>query len=218
MGVDLETDDELPDYEYIRANPPSYESSLIARIKAAKHQAKSTKEFLDSLCGILCASAVTFIGVSIVVGLPFVLITVGSLYVNRCPAEPYIPIYLVVFGAVLLVTIVLVIVYSVLSKRERAKGDIVAHKGAPTNEGNCPINCLMCVIMLMVSFLVTWQFAAYVWVFRIHEPNFTEPDSPDFCFQPIYYLAFWMNIASFVIYATSLCVGCTICCCVSISR
>lgn len=74
----------------------------------------------------------------------------GAIYIEVCPGEPFIPIYLIVYGAIILAESILTVVHSLMSKVNRGQS-----KKAPNEEG-AEGNVVGCVLSL---FLLGWLIA-----------------------------------------------------------
>lgn len=103
-----------------------------------------------------------------------VLITVGAMYFHDCPAQNLLPIYLIVSG------ILNLLLPPGASRKDELKGDLGR---------------------LFFSLLkIPWTIAGYVWL-SINQPiNHQEPEDENYCYQPVYLTALWLNrIAIFFI-------------------
>ena len=49
------------------------------------------------------------------------------------------------------------------------------------------------LLALMHLFLIAWFIAGNVWIYKNHEPNYTDPSSLDFCNKTLYLFAFWVT-------------------------
>ncbi|XP_078518268.1 transmembrane protein 272-like [Lissotriton helveticus] len=101
-------------------------------------------------------------------------IVIGSVYLQQCPAQRFIPIYLIVNG-------VTVIVMSLLS--------IVA--------GLRPNKLVYAILALLSLFWFAWLITGSVWTFPLY-PNFTN------CNRTVYLFTFSILIIQWIILALSL--------------
>ena len=80
------------------AEPPSYDS-LFGRIRDTHKTSRNLIDFLVKVLILLLGTIGCTVACSITVVIPVCMIIIGSVYFNECPAEPYIPVFLIVGGA-----------------------------------------------------------------------------------------------------------------------
>ncbi|XP_075544285.1 uncharacterized protein LOC142578690 isoform X3 [Dermacentor variabilis] len=112
---------------------------------------------------------------------------VGTTYLNDCPAEKYIPIFLVMGG----VFGVLKTLLDVCGKCRRpdnsgeAGHSVAEEQRAEERTWSTLVNC----------FLFAWYVAGCVWVYRAYPPDYTNSESPAFCDRTLYLFAFGLVTA-----------------------
>ncbi|XP_063722517.1 transmembrane protein 272-like [Symsagittifera roscoffensis] len=178
------------------AAPPSYES-LFGNIRAAheEHGSSNKMVFVKKVVGILMNT----IGYSVMLGImyvvPIAMIIIGSLGINDCPMERQIPIFLIVFGVVLVVKNTLSLVQQV--KRYRQNNSEEQTKKHP-GEG------------IIDAFLLIWFVAGNIWVYRQY--NDVQYKSPSlehsYCDNVVYLFAFWVITTVYI-----FCMAAMTCCC-----
>ncbi|KAL8597046.1 hypothetical protein ACOMHN_055639 [Nucella lapillus] len=91
---------ELPSYQDVErdAPPPSYES-LYGRAKAMKAQSSGNVDFVKKVILLFVGTIGFTVTLGILLAIPIAMIVIGAKYLDDCPAERYIPIYLVVAGS-----------------------------------------------------------------------------------------------------------------------
>ncbi|KAJ3585751.1 hypothetical protein NHX12_014470, partial [Muraenolepis orangiensis] len=121
-----------------------------------------------------------------------------AVYLEECPREPYIPIYLVVVG-------VFGLMLGLLSCLKDAS--------------STPLNNI-CVIWnsLTSLFLFCWFIAGNVWIYSIYEPNYnqTTTATDPYCNKTLYLFAFWTSTLMFTLLCVLLSISCfsaAACCC-----
>ncbi len=80
------------------AEPPSYDS-LFGRIRDTHKTSRNLVDFLVKLLILLLGTIGCTVACSVTVVIPLCMIVVGSIYFDECPAEPHIPVFLIVGGA-----------------------------------------------------------------------------------------------------------------------
>ena len=162
---------------YSSAEPPSY-NSLFGRIR---YTHKASGNFLGTIAR------------SITIVIPFCMIVIGSVYFHDCPAEPNIPIFLIVGGSFS----ALICFIGVLRRVRRAE------------TGTHPVQSLI------TFFLCCWFITGCVWVYRIYWPDTQNPNMENFCNPVVYLFAFWLITTAniFLGLFTSCIVSVLICIC-----
>ena len=84
-------------FKLFSAEPPSYDS-LFGRIRDTHKASRNVIDFVVKVILLLLGTIGCTIACSITVVIPFCMIVIGSVYFHDCPAEPYIPIFLIVGG------------------------------------------------------------------------------------------------------------------------
>ena len=79
------------------AEPPSYDS-LFGRIRDTHKASRNVIDFVVRVIILLLGTIGCTIACSITIVIPVCMIVIGSVYFHDCPAEPYIPIFLIVGG------------------------------------------------------------------------------------------------------------------------
>ncbi|KAH6937143.1 hypothetical protein HPB50_025789 [Hyalomma asiaticum] len=111
----------------------------------------------------------------------------GTTYLSDCPAEKYIPIFLVMGG----VFGVLKTVLDVCSKCRHpdssgeAGRNVAEEQRAEERTWGTLVNC----------FLFAWYVAGCVWVYRVYPPDYVNVESPAFCDKTLYLFAFGLVTA-----------------------
>lgn len=117
----------------------------------------------------------------------------GFLYKNDCPAQRFIPIYLIVMGIVVTVSRIC---------------DMLG-KCVFGSENFQPIKCLQAI---MGCFIFGWFVAGNVWIYKAYKPDFNDASSELYCHKTLYLFAFWMTTATYIILAClCCCLGCLVC-------
>ncbi|KAG8006178.1 hypothetical protein GBF38_005363 [Nibea albiflora] len=116
----------------------------------------------------------------------------GAVYLNDCPRQRYIPIYLIVMGAFSLALALL----SCLPCAQKPKDGSTNPLGPICATWNSLITC----------FLFFWFIAGNVWIYSIYKPNFDKSttDVDPYCDMGLYVFAFWITT---VVYIVIVCFG-----------
>ena len=99
-GRPLNRDVPPPSYEDAvdpNVDPPSYDS-LFGRILDTRKTSRNLADFLLRLLVLLLGTIGCTVACSVTVVIPVAMIVVGAMHFHDCPAEPYIPVFLIVGG------------------------------------------------------------------------------------------------------------------------
>ncbi|XP_063293930.1 transmembrane protein 272-like [Pelobates fuscus] len=149
-----------------------------------------SKENIEERCGLcskICNITVQVIAGLIWTALGIAMIVVGALNLNNCPANRFIPIYLVVAGAFSLG-------YWILFPLQF-----------------CLPTLRKILAVLFALFWFAWFIAGSVWVFRAYRPPAT-----GVCNISMYLFAFSILIIQYILIGLGIISGLITCCCSSI--
>uniref|UniRef100_A0A8W8JNF2 Uncharacterized protein n=1 Tax=Magallana gigas TaxID=29159 RepID=A0A8W8JNF2_MAGGI len=157
--------------------PPSYES-LYGKIKRAKVESDNNVGFFRTVAGLLFASVGCTICLVMVLAIPVANIVIGALYRDKCPLERFIPIYLIVSGAVGIVYNVFGILRKLAKSRNGEGEEEEDRPGVFTSICNCLFGC----------FLFAWFIAGNVWIYSNYDDWSKDPSHVDKYCHPTCYL------------------------------
>ncbi|KAF2905379.1 hypothetical protein ILUMI_00797 [Ignelater luminosus] len=120
--------------------------------------------------------------------LDIAMLVVGIIKKNECPVEDRIPIYLIVAGAVGIVSKIL-----------------------PFINRKLEFTLVTYVIYLLYLFEIVWAVVGSVWVYKIYQPNYNEL-LPLHCNRELYLFTFWILTIRWILVALSFVLGCCYCC------
>lgn len=133
--------------------------------------------------------------------LPIAQIAIGAVYLQDCPRQHYIPIYLVVMG-------VFGLLLGLLACLPCAK--------EPEDGTASPLNRLCTSWNSLVSlFVFCWFITGNVWVYSIYEPNYnqTMTEVDPYCNKTVYLFAFWTITLVYILVGLFLFTGCCVMVC-----
>ncbi|XP_076867355.1 transmembrane protein 272-like [Brachyhypopomus gauderio] len=138
------------------------------------------------------------------IALPIAEVVIGVQYLEKCPRQPNIPIYLLVSG-------VFSLVLALLSCLPCARKD--------EDCSMCSLSCLCTAWNSLVGFfLFIWFISGNVWVYSIYPPNYNT-SVVDYCAKTVYLFAFWTINVVYILLGILLVGGCCLlfCMCPSIA-
>lgn len=125
--------------------------------------------------------------------LPIAQMAIGGVYLNNCPQQRYIPIYLLVSGAFALFLAVM----SCLPCSQES-------------ETQSPASRICAAWNSLVSlFLFCWFVTGNVWIYSIYPANYNEGD-PLYCNKTLYLFAFWTTTLVYIFLGVAMVAGCCV--------
>lgn len=134
--------------------------------------------YLRKIAGVN-VSFLTLTIICIVLDLAFSLIMLGMGASNQssCPSEPRIPIYLIIYGIVNIVSLGISIIACVIHYQGKDENLI----------GFYWVHCSAVVIIILQVFNYSWLLVGSIWTFRIaRNVQFIETDQLNYCDQNFY--------------------------------
>ncbi|XP_034148872.1 transmembrane protein 272-like [Esox lucius] len=130
--------------------------------------------------------------------LPIAQIVIGVMFLEKCPQQRYIPIYLLVTGAFALS---LSVMSCLPCTKEQEDGE---QSGLST----------LCTTWnsLVSLFLFCWFIAGNVWIYSIYPANYKE-EEPPYCNKTLYLFAFWSTSLVYIFIGVILAGGCCVLLC-----
>ncbi|RXG61158.1 hypothetical protein Avbf_02167 [Armadillidium vulgare] len=177
-----------PSYEEcqdLNVPPPSYES-LFGRVRDVEKNSNGFVDFLKNLLILFFGTAGCTLMISVTVIIPILMIIIGSLKMDECPAERFVPIYLVVGGS-------FGVLKNLLNFNSRFHLALTEEE-----EAHLPWHKRLHFQSLLNFFLTGWFITGCVWVYRIYEPNYTDRSSSRYCNYTLYMFAFWLVTSVFL--------------------
>ncbi|XP_070554016.1 transmembrane protein 272-like [Ptychodera flava] len=211
--VKANPEDNPPSYDEAQKDPPPDYGSIIGRIKQAKQDSSGVKDFTTSVCDIILGTTGLVFGclicTGLTMGIPIAMIVIGSIYLDDCPAEKNIPIYLIVCGVFTILSYLL----SVCLGKSRGKKDENAEgEGDAAGKGGAVTGCAGCISCLIGPFLFAWFIAGNVWIYRTYEPSYDDVNAADYCNKTLYLFSFWLLNVTYILIGLSCCIGICGCC------
>ena len=173
--------------------PPSYGSLMkneneVVEIKEEEDDGKSLP-----LTGLLCR---IILPLAIINGIAIAAITLGSVNINNCVREPRIPIFLIVFG--ILIILIFGLKTPSISKQlsqilqtDKIRAPFSHQYTWMKNHKNCVCSFLAVLILLIVICFICMQ----VWVYTNYNGFYNVGSSKTYvvnCDKDLYLFAFWL--------------------------
>jgi hypothetical protein len=176
---------------------------VLRRIRTKKYFKEKTPGFCTTLCSGGAATCAALIYLTLVLALPVAKLVLGILYINQCPVNKYIPLYMIVSGACGLGIILFLLLSSTctfyrsstIARKSTHRFIIFTIAFARGMQG------------VLAIFLFIWFFIGNFWVFgarysvRTDQPN----DINNYCQPGLYWFAFYALIFTYIL-AIFMCV------------
>jgi len=198
-----EEEDESESFEHIGIEeaPPSYDS-LYGRIKRA-HEEEDALGFMQSSFNIMGPTVGCIMLLDVLLVIPIAAIVIGSQKLNECPIEPFIPLFLIIFGAV---SIVLIVIEIYNQSQKRVQGDKYKR-----GQGKTIVEGVLCIILLV------WFLAGIIWVYLTYPVDNMDTSSDLYCDKKVYLFAVGLLVAG-MIFACLILVYCSCSYCITCLR
>lgn len=120
-----------------------------------------------------------------------VILVMGVIYLDECPVEKNIPIFLVVAGVVGILVVLLSFLQSWCFDEDR----------------QTDLNCWRIIILVVMLFWSAWFIAGSFWVYSNYQPRYrhgaAEADSR-YCSKVLYLFSFWAINLTYMFFAVFL--------------
>ncbi|XP_041482731.1 transmembrane protein 272-like [Lytechinus variegatus] len=198
-----------PSYEATQqdpAGPPSY-NSLFGQIQSEREKNSNPVSFIGSVARILLSTFIVTLFMAMMLAIPITMIVIGSIYIDDCPVEYLIPIYLITMGAAYIVKS-LIDLKGRFQKSRLPKEEQADFKPNKVESG---------LSHLLGTFCFAFFIAGNVWIYSNYKPNTSDSSSDDYCHPTLYYFAFWVTTVCYIIAGLfcfcGCCIGCMASCC-----
>ncbi|XP_042207349.1 uncharacterized protein LOC121856094 isoform X2 [Homarus americanus] len=181
--------------------PPTYDS-LFGRVREVHKTSNGVIDFIKNIIVLFVGTIGCTVMISVTIVIPIFMIIVGSLKMDECPAEPLIPVYLVVggtFGAL----------KNLLGLQGKLRRPLAEEEGGESSDASTPWHRRIKFTGSINFFLTVWFILGCVWVYRIYEPSYLRDGGGSYCDYTLYQFAFWLVTSVYI--AVGLLTSC-ICC------
>ncbi|ESN93316.1 hypothetical protein HELRODRAFT_186116 [Helobdella robusta] len=156
--------------------------NFVRRVKGAYYRSSSFVDFFGKFA-LIVFETTGWILIASLLAIPVSMIVVGTLYLQQCKRQPYIPIYLVVGGCFGVVKNVLNLIQSwVNGCGHRTKEDVKTNPLA----------------VVLSWFLLAWFITGSVWIYRIYNDfDIQDETSNRYCHPTLYLYSFWITTVTY---------------------
>ncbi|XP_062585523.1 transmembrane protein 272-like [Saccostrea cucullata] len=192
--------------------PPSYDS-LFGKFKQAKAESTGNVDFARKCCSICTGSVIFIVILALLLGYPIAMIVMGAIYLDDCPAQRLIPIYLIVDGVFTCISILYGLLKSALKDKEKEGEGDGKNKDKPKSKGRKAGDCLESLIN---TFLFAWFICGNVFTYNLDWVS-SPVTAKNYCDPTIYYFCFWTITVTYILVGVIVLVACCICVCACVA-
>ncbi|ESP03668.1 hypothetical protein LOTGIDRAFT_171199 [Lottia gigantea] len=163
------------------------EREVIVQIQEANTEAENACDFLCRAHRIICSSSFMTGSLAVILILPIAMICIGVKYLNDCPIQPMIPVYLLVGGCFGLLKVTSCFWQTMQAKKEGSIDNLLEHdrRGLFSSRTNKFMGCIVSM------FLIVWHVLGTFWVGSIWRPPYLQQvhDPNNWCDSTVYIFA-----------------------------
>lgn len=200
---------------------PDNEGNAKKNTKTKINSIRKNKKAAAARCANWCvASTIITVFLIVFIAVPVASVAIAGVYFDKCPVEPMIPIWLLVFGITCLLCLLVCIVCQ-LTARRKMKKQKKLQMGLDTSnerqryqaelyeeEHQVSIFAVV-VILILLLFLLAWFIVGNVYVFQ----NWgAVEDDTDQCNELLFYYSFSVIILVYVVGLVLCCICCILTC------
>lgn len=168
-------------------------SSLISSMSGACSEATGTCDFISRAFAIFTGTWAVTVFVGVLLLLPLLMSAIGVKYLDECPKEPKVPIYLLVGGSFGVLKLILVLWRQV--KYHRYEYD--DHFTDPSTL----FSASHVTHWALSVFLAIWFAFGNYWLYSIWKPHFNAPlhEPRNWCSETVFRFTFWQLVTCHIL-------------------
>ncbi|XP_011456602.2 transmembrane protein 272 [Magallana gigas] len=169
-------------------------NSLLLQLREASHDSNNTCQFLSRGKDIICHTVIVTVLVGVSMTLPIAMIFIGVKYINDCPIQSSVPVYLLVGGCCGVLRILATMWRNLQYRRQLdSYNDSYVHEGLYVSQTYRLMN------VFLTLFLIGWLVAGSHWVFGVWEPPYSQPlhEPSNWCDRTVYRFAVYQIVGSY---------------------
>ncbi|XP_076447167.1 transmembrane protein 272-like [Babylonia areolata] len=167
----------------------------------------STCEFMGRVGKVLCSSDVMTVLLAASMIIPVAMVSLGVKFLDQCPLEPRVPVYLLVGGCVLMLRLILCLWRAFQRRRHDSADATYDENDADAGFSSRTYRFMNAVLTL---FLLGWHVAGSYWLFSIWKPRFSPLlHSPSqWCERSVYLFSVGVNVTLYLVVSVYLLLLC----------
>lgn len=171
--------------------------SMTTKTKTTKHSATNISKCCITSGSFILGFCAIMVKVILYLALPGVVIFMGYKYANQCPINPRIPQFLIVLGAMNIVSNIVTLL----------------KKGSEKEGSDKYKMCCSCLLLPIQIILFTWIIFGSVWTFSVKSTvQYDDPTNlTTYCHKTLYLFTFIILIFNYVFLALLCCLAFSCC-------
>jgi len=180
------------------APPPTYES-LFGRVREVHRESSGSLDFIKNVVFLLIGTIGFTIFIGVILIIPISMFIIGLIYLQECPVDNHIPLYLFVGGIFGIFKQYLDLSRRLKNRRRVLMGEEIVEKSNLQSFIGC--------------FMMFWFIMGSYWVYKEYEPSYDPMSGVLYCNKTVYLFAFWQITSVYLVFALL-----TVClCCVNVA-
>ncbi|XP_060064842.1 uncharacterized protein LOC132545182 [Ylistrum balloti] len=191
---------------------PDHAFSFVSTICEASHESVGACDFVYRAFVIISGSWPVTVLLGLFIALPLTMMIIGVKYLDECPKEPKIPIYLLVGGCFGTIKLLMSLCHQI--RRLKDDDDEDLH-----DENELLTMSKMANIGLTI-FLSIWFVFGNYWIFETWLPKFQPPlhEPKNWCDRSVFTFTFWQLVVCHIVIGIVVMLAMFLCCCFSCLR
>ncbi|KAL4230978.1 hypothetical protein ACF0H5_011351 [Mactra antiquata] len=175
--------------------PPDY-GALMYQINEARKESDNIVDFGCKTYSIICNTLLVTIIVGVLLACPIAMVSVGVKYLDDCPIEPRIPIYLLVGGCFGMIKLMSTLWRNIQTRRYQDVESVFDDNDVEAAFANTTYRSMDTILFL---FLIGWQIAGTYWTAKIWPPNFEQilHEPSNWCDETVYMFSIYQQCFSY---------------------
>ncbi|XP_067134424.1 uncharacterized protein [Centruroides vittatus] len=122
--------------------------------------------------------------------IPILMIIFGTIYLKECPAQKYLPVFLIVGGITIIIKTLLDVSFRFVKNKKKEKKRFTLP------------------LIILQIFLFSWFVTGCVWVYQMYPPVYDDNSDSRYCNRNLYLFTFWTISSIFILVALYICFLC----------
>nr|KAI8756480.1 transmembrane protein 272-like [Biomphalaria glabrata] len=178
--------------------------SILFQFHEAHVESVDLYDFLQRVWEIFWQSMVLTIFLLLLLGVPISMLVVGTSYLEDCPVEPKIPIYLLVGGAFGFIFLCIV-----LWQQKRARDYMLLDESeaqSDLEDDFVMTRSYRFTEYILFLFLLVWFSMGNYWLFSVWRPNYTQPlhQPRNWCSRHLYLFTFYQLLTCYSLFGLAV--------------
>lgn len=192
-------------------DPPDY-GAFMYQIREASKESENVIDFGCKTSNIICNTLLVTVFVGLSMAVPVAMVSVGVKYLEDCPKESRIPVYLLVGGCFGMIKLLSTLWRNIQSRRYQ---DIEVVFDDHDSDGAFANTTYRTMDTILFLFLIGWQIAGTYWTLNIWTPHFEQllHEPSNWCDKTVYMFTVYQLCGSYAVMVVFVLVLLMLMCC-----